>query len=456
MKRTLTSQLFLRTLPTMLVLLLLIGILAFYSCRREINYVYDMEMTNDAQVLWGLIADELLENGRYAKHIAGGRNANVLTIWNDHADDYGSARMFRVWQGNRIVMASDTAFTKDTPKLPEGFTDLVYKNHHWRIYTLEVDSGKVSIEIGERRLLRNALSWNILFDLFIPLLLVVPLLTLGLWIGLRNGLRVMQTLVRQLHERSADDLSTVSATALPRDFAPLSNSINRLFGKLAQSISAERRFADHAAHQLRTPLAGSRLLIQMLKDADSDAERAPLLADLEASNNQATELVNRLLIAARVSYQPVTLSPIPLYPITARILAEMAPLASAKSLTFILEGEQDTQIIADEILLTLVITNIVENAIKYTQANGHIDVTIRSDAAECILTITDTGPGIAEHERKLVFQRFYRAALSDVEGTGLGLAIVADCVARFKGTITLQDGANGQGLTVILRLVKAA
>lgn len=441
----------------MLALLLIIAIVAFYSCKREIYYVYDMEMVNDAHVLWELVADELQEmkSAKKPKRIDDGDDADDFYIWNGHADDYGSARMFRIWQDNHIVMASDTGFPPSIPHQPPGFTNIKYNSEHWRIYSLPVPDSHISIEIGEKRLLRNALAWNILIDLLIPLLLVVPMLGLGLWGGLRNGLRATQALVRQIHNRSPDDLSTVHAADLPRDLAPLSKSINRLFSKLSQSLNAERRFADHAAHQLRTPLAGSRLLIQMLKSADSDEERQLILADLAASNDQATELVNRLLIAARVSHQPVNLLPMPLYPLTARILADMAPLATPKALQLSLDGEEHAEVIADEILLILVITNLVENAIKYTLANGRIALTIRSEETECVLSITDTGPGIAAHERELVFQRFYRAALSDVEGTGLGLAIVADCVARFKGSIALRDGPNGQGLAVELRLPKA-
>ena len=330
MKRTLTGQLFLRTLPTMLALLLLIAVVALYSCKREIFYVYDMEMVNDAHVLWELVADELQEKngGKNLKPIGDGGDAGDLSIWNGHADDYGSARMFRIWLGGHIVMTSDTGLPSSIPQQQPGFTNIKYNSKHWRVYTMLVPNTHIVIEIGEKRILRNALVWNIVLDLLIPLLLVVPVLGLGLWGGLRNGLRPTQALVREIHHRSPDDLSTVTAAGLPRDLAPLSNSINRLFGKLTQSLDAERRFADHAAHQLRTPLAGSRLLIQMLKSADSEAERQLILGDLETSNQQATELVNRLLIAARISHQPVNLLPIPLYPLAIRILADMAPLAA--------------------------------------------------------------------------------------------------------------------------------
>ena len=212
--------------------------------------------------------------------------------------------------------------------------------------------------------------------LFLPLLVFVPLIGLGLWYGIRRGLGSMQTLVRQIYTRSPDDLSPIMTGDLPKDLMPFSKSINRLFEKLSKSISAERMFADHAAHQLRTPLAGSRLLIQMLSSADSAEERQVLIADLKESNLRASELVNKLLVAARVRHQPMTLQRVALYHVVARVIAEMGLLAAQKSLALSLDGSENAQVVADETLLALAVANVIENAVKYTPNEGNIAVSI--------------------------------------------------------------------------------
>ena len=452
MSQSLTGQLFLRVTPIVLGTLVCMAVIAFFSCRREIDYVRDVQMANDGKVLWSLAADELAdEDYESLREIEYGTDASDMPLWDGEADDFGSARVFRIWDGDRILMRSENALSPQLPRQEPGFKTITYQGVAWRIYTMRVGDGNIALDIGEKQSLRDALVWNILLDVFLPLLVAIPIIGLGLWMGIRKGIRPVQALVRQIQSRHTDDLTELEAPALPKELRPLGFSINALLGKLRQSLSAERRFADHAAHQLRTPLAGSRLLIQMLGEADSEAERQAILTDLAESNQRASELVRKLLLAARVSHQPIALREMPVYPVAARALAELAPIAQEKDIALQLGGEADAQVLADETLLSLMLSNIVDNAIKYTPAGGRVELHVAADGDGCRITVSDTGPGIAEHWRDQVFQRFYRLE-ETVEGTGLGLSIVAEVVKRFNGQIMLSTPHHGAGLLVDIRL----
>lgn len=455
---TLTRKFFLRIAPTILVTLIAIGYLAFSSANREINYVYDAQLITNANVLWTLLEDEFSEAGASTTKQIEDIDLNLgnqLEL-NEDADDYSDARMFRAWKLDKLVMLSSTAFSKNVPVLPAGFNDITYNNEHWRVYTLEIPNTNIKIEVGEKIMLRDKLTDNILMNLFYPLLLLIPLIGALLWFGINSGLGTIRTLVQQIHSRSPEDLSAIALDPLPRDLAPLGKSINQLLVKLGHSLTSERRFADHAAHQLRTPQAQIKLLLQMLASTDSEKERASIISDLEASNKNAIQLIEQLLRAARVSQQPITLQPLALYHAVASVVASLGTLADQKKIEMSLSGDEKAEVYTDETLLRLMISNLIDNAIKYTPENGTIRFSIAPASGNMwSLSITDTGPGIAIEEREAVFQRFYRVETPEVDGTGLGLAIVADIIERLSGTIALTTPENGVGLRVEVQFPKA-
>jgi two-component system sensor histidine kinase QseC len=330
-----------------------------------------------------------------------------------------------------------------------------YNHEKWRIYTQAVPNSAVIIEVGEKRALRNKLVANILLQLSFSLLILVPAVGLLIWLGIKSGLGTIRTLVRAIRSRSPDDLSSIPVEDLPRDLSPLGKSINQLLAKLEHSLTAERRFSDHAAHQLRTPLAGLKLQLQMLAKEDDESERMALIDDLTRSTNRATHLVEQLLRAARVSHQPVNIKALPLYHATASVIAEMANVAAEKQLDISLEGQKEASVRADELLMKLMISNLMDNAIKYTPASGKIRISVLPRDGMWCLSISDTGPGISESEREAVFHRFYRADNAVTDGAGLGLAIVGEIIDRMSAKIALKTPESGQGLRVEVLLPKA-
>lgn len=449
-KSTLSGKLFIRIAPIIVLTIVLIGGLAFRSADKEINAVYDAQLISNANVLWTLISDELQEAAE-----KGPKKINDIDLTgtnqidlNDSADDYADSRMFRVWKVNKIMIYSDTALPEIVGKQSTGFSTVTYKDESWRVYSLPLPGDKISIEVGEKLALRNTLVANILFDLAWPLLLLIPIIGAMIWLGIGSGLGAIRNLVSQIRSRTPDDLSPVDTDVLPKDLLPLGHSLNQLFNKLDHSFTAEKRFTDHAAHQLRTPQATIKLQLQMLAAATTEEEKKEILHELMLSNERAGKLINMLLTSARLSHQPVHLQPLAAYSAIASVMAYLGVIAKEKNIEMELAGTEDARVLADETLFKLMMANIIENAIKYTPFGGNIWVKISAHNPLCRITVTDTGSGIPEEERELVFERFYRIATPDAEGSGLGLAIVAEIVEKFSGSIALKIPETGTGLLV--------
>ena len=447
---TLSRKLFVRIAPTIIITILLIGGLAFRSADTEINQVYDAQLISNANVLWTLISDKLNEDdGKTPKKIVDiDLTVNNKQEFSDPDEDYADSRMFRVWEDGKITMYSDTALPKDIPKQPDGFSTVSYKDDDWRIYSLPISNKAASIEVGEKMDLRDGLVFNILFNLAFPLLFLIPIIGVLIWMGIASGLGTIRSLVEQIRKRSPDDLSHVDIQTMPKDLSPLGKSLNQLFTKLEHSFTAEKRFTDHAAHQLRTPLATLKLQLQMLAEAGSEEEKQVLIKELMQSNERAAKLVGMLLTSARLSHQPVSLDPVAIYPILASVMAELGLIATQKNIEMSLEGAENANVFADGALLKLMFSNLIENAIKYTPDGGAVKVTIEKFATNWKISIIDTGSGIPEAQRDLVFERFYRLDTPSAEGSGLGLAIVAEIVEKFSGSIALKTPISGAGLLV--------
>jgi two-component system sensor histidine kinase QseC len=462
-KPSLIRQLFWRIAPAILITILATGIFAFRSATHEVNKAYDAQLINNANILWGLMGDEIRESmaGNALKYRAPidfdvtnqiAQDEEVQQDANDYADD----RMFRIWHGGKIIVSADTsASAAEVQQAAPGFSYEKYDQNKWRVYTLLIPDKDISIEVGEKTALREEIVKNILVDLFFPFLIIIPVIGALTWFSIKNGLGTMRALVAQIRQRSAKDLSAIDTETLPKDLVPLGGSINQLLEELENSLTAERRFTDHAAHQLRTPLAGLKLLLQMYARADGADERATIVRDLHKVNDRAGHLVEQLLQAARVSHQAVELRPIALYPLVASVLAEMGLLANPKQIEISLEGDEMAVARADEALLRVMVSNLIDNAIKYSPARGHIRVSINALSDKWCLLVDDSGPGIPEDLRAQVFQYFYRIETTEVEGTGIGLAIVANIAKRLGANITLTTPENGKGLRVEIMLQRA-
>ncbi len=445
---TLAQRLFLRILPTIIITIALIGFLAYRSATREINNIYDAQLINDANVLWSLLRKPLSSSKPRAEiHVPDlDFNMNNQLAINDEADDYADAHAYRAWRNNVLALESSNPFPSSDRPFKSGFTDISFQNAQWRIYSLPIADSDVVVEVAENIELRQTLVGNILTDLALPLLILIPIIACITWLAIDNGLRTIRDLVRQIRSRNSDDLSKISVMGQPRDLAPLIQSLNALLQKLERSIILERQFSDLAAHQLRTPQAGIKLLLQLLERSDTDEERKVLVADLISSNERAMHLIEQLLRLARVSHQTVVPEIADLNDLTASCLADFGPIFASRDFEVQLQRHENAFVSIDRALFRVMLDNVVDNAIKYSPDGGRIVVAIDEKEGGWTLSISDTGPGIPVDQRSNVFQRFNRLMAADDGGAGLGLTIVADIASRLGIQTRLDTPEWGYGL----------
>lgn len=449
---TLSQRLFWRILPTLMATILIVGALAYRSATREIENIYDAELINDANTLWILLRGHLHREDFKAPVEVPDIDfsmGNQLAL-NQDADDYADAHAFRSWKGKALAMVSSNAFPEGVPPFPVGFADYIHASEKWRVYSLPIANTDIVIEVAEKIALRKSLVGKILLDIALPLLVLVPAIALLTWLVINNGLSHIRGLVRQIRSRTPDDLSVLAINNMPSDLLPLIRSLNQFMQKLDMSLTVERRFADLAAHQLRTPQAGIKLLLQMLDNATDEDERRQLMKDLVASNERAMHLIAQLLHLARVSHQPLRLEAINLHEVAASSLADVGVILGDRGFEVELVGEPEAYVNADRLLLRLLIDNLIDNALKYSPDGGEIRIEIAPSGTGWRLVIDDRGPGIPEDQREAVFLKFHRISSTDRDGAGLGLAIVAEIAKRLNIEIALSTPTWGYGLRVEL------
>jgi len=317
-----------------------------------------------------------------------------------------------------------------------------------RILTIQVAE-----TLNKRKALTEALRTQ---AVALPQVLVLFVAILLIVYGYTFILRPMQVLRAQIDNRGSADLSPLDPESAPQDLRPLIQSINGLMERLAASIAAQRRFIADAAHQLRTPLAGIKSQTERALGEHDPGEVQAALSQLAAGTEHATALANRLLTLARAG-TPLTwpFADVDLLAVVREAIVEHLPQALARRQDLGFEGAPfgvRCVVHGDALLLRELLSNLIDNALRYSPDGGTITVSIDRDYRNdgCSLAVTDTGPGIptAEHER--VFEPFYRGADADAPGTGLGLAIVRTIAAAHNATIALGAAPAGGGLRIVV------
>jgi len=366
--------------------------------------------------------------------------------------NYGDKLRYQLWRDNGELMLRSSNAPESVMTLDIGFSENIDSTGHaWRHYSFHDQHHGVRIIVSEPREFRQQLLRSIVLNAAAPLLLGLPLLLWLLWFFIKRSLQPLDALRQEISMRKKDNLIAINIDHVPEEVRPLVGALNALLDRMAQTLEQERRFTDDAAHQLRTPLATIQAHLYAFKHAKERAQSARALEHIQQGVIRATHLVNQLLNLARLepSQQQEAFSSVQLGDIAQSVCAELAPLMLQREQTLELMVAPDLPSMpGDADMLAMLISNLLDNAIHYTQQGGHITIGITADGNVLQLVVCDDGPGIAAELREKVFERFYRIAPQSQPGTGLGLAICKRVAELHQASVSLEDGLNGTGLIV--------
>jgi two-component system, OmpR family, sensor histidine kinase MprB len=332
------------------------------------------------------------------------------------------------------------------------YTDVTLRGAHLRMYVAPAAKAGQAVLVarslsGVDRAL-NTLAWSLGITCLIGILLAAAIGAVVARGALRPVRRLMATAERVTHTR---DLGERIETDGTDELGRLGATFNEMLDSLEGAIRSQRRLVADASHELRTPLTSLRTNVDLLRQGAelSPRDRERLLRDVTDELEELTALVANLVDLARGSQRDLHLQEVDLDDV-AEIVVRRAN-ARFPAIEFTLAAEETT-VWGDPEELERAIWNLVENAAKWSNGTGRVDVAI----ADGEVIVRDHGPGVAAADRPFVFDRFYRSeAARGQSGSGLGLAIVRQIAESHGGRVEV-DNAPGGGARFRLSLLEAA
>lgn len=365
-----------------------------------------------------------------------------------------SILLYQVWQADRhSVMQSANAPAEPLLDSAEGYYGVNYHGYRWRALVSHDEESGLWLMFAERDDLRYKIADSVVISMLTPIVIGLPVLGLIIWWIVSFGLQPITRLATEVGSKEASDLTDTKLEKVPRELGQLATSINELLRRLEASFQREKRFAADAAHELRTPIAAIRVHLHNLRHE----QHAPgdTVARMEEGVERLSHLVEQTLVLNRLAPDQymANFTTVDLQQIARQVITSEYADIEAKQQGIELTGEL-CEIRGDAFGIEMLILNLVNNAIKYTPADGQIAVQVFRQGGRAVLQVMDSGPGIPVSERQRVFERFYRVGgdrhNSGVSGCGLGLSIVQRIVSLHGAELELGEGMNGSGLKVTI------
>jgi len=308
-------------------------------------------------------------------------------------------------------------------QLKDGFHTIEIARHRYRVLVYRLPDHR-QIAIAQPTALRDDVVRSGVLATVFPLAILLLLLLISTYFLIRKAFKPVIALSKSVALREEHDLSPFPVDALPLEIRPFVMAINQQLERGATLLAAQKRFIADAAHELRTPITALLLQSERLAQADMSETARERLSMLRQGISRSKKLLDQLLSFARAQtpLPPPTL--VSLQKIFAYVLETIMPLAEAKEIKLEVVLDEDISLRTNEAQLICVLTNLMDNAVRYTPKRGKVHLTGRVIGSDVVLEVEDNGPGISEAETLRVMDAFYRGNTQDTQGSGLGLSIV--------------------------------
>jgi two-component system, OmpR family, sensor histidine kinase TctE len=454
---SLRNQLFSWLLRLLLPLIFISAAVGYFLSNHYINLAYDKSLYRTALALADQVSLEKL-----------GVQINLPQVAKDLLEfDEDDDIYLRILgpRGDLLATHTDLPLPKIYPKADNSLyynTTLDDEELRVVIYALPISADSVPntannnvyVLVGETLKKRALMANEIIFSMLLPQLLIILLVSALLFFGIKRGLQPLDKLKTDLSQRNINDLSPLDNTKAPIELRPLLNAFNDLLTRVGGAITKEQRFISDAAHQLKTPLAGLKTQAELALRENEPSKIAHALGQINQASGNLSHMVNQLLVLSKAEPDGATFlafKPVDLCLLAQEVSASWVASALEKNIDLGFEGtgfstgKQTALIQGNDVLLRELMGNLIDNAIRYTPANGKITVGILQEETDLVFYVQDNGIGISEKTRARIFERFYRVLGTQQEGCGLGLTIVQEIADRHKATVTVASEGEGNG-----------
>lgn len=354
----------------------------------------------------------------------------------DGADARALEGRNRVTQGNAVSLRLGSLFL----------------NQH--LYAMP-DGHRIVVESGQSDIFAKSVQKSLTQSLVFGLPVLLALAALAGYVLMHRSLRPIERMIDAAEAITFNDPGNRLPLAETGDrIEMLGLALNRMLDRLDNAYQYANRFSADAAHEIRTPLAIIRGELEFIAAQKHSPELQTALANMLDEVNRVSDMVEKLVMLSRMDslWGKHAHAEFDLGVLAAETMDQMRLLADEKqiAMTPLIEGA--TIVSGDRNRLKQVLVNLLDNAIKYTPQGGRVTLEVKNHANRALLTLTDTGIGIAPEHREKIFDRFYRVSPDRGEtGSGLGLSIAKSICNAHGGTIAA-DSALGAGSTFRVEL----
>ncbi len=410
------------------------GLAMYWAASIEEDQIHDARLEHLGATVLAFIEEELegLDSPHAASHPALKTRPSAALLYR-----------YQVWSRSGALLLRSHEAPPDRPLMDlelRGFHTSHIDGEEYRTFAVPTRNKEYIVQVAENISERWAQTALITFYYVGFLLVPFGLVSIATWLMLRRSLHSIDTMADQLRHRNPLDLTPVQVDSPPRELLPILRAVDTLFARVGQALSVERRFTAVAAHEMRTPLSGLRAHAQLATMAESPQELNDALGSVIVGADRAAYLIDQLLDLARIESlggdSDVPRQAIRLEDLWHDLAHELAPRAAKKRISLVADFSAPS-VAGHGFALSLLLRNLVANAINYTPAGGSVRLSSELRGREVCVCVDDSGPGIAEVERERAFERFNRLGQTQIDGVGLGLSIVLSVVELHRAKIQL-------------------
>ena len=389
-------------------------------------------------------------------------NSDYLKTGVSDVIDTELSQLSNIYNGRVLVIDDEFRIVEDTYDLEEGKTASYDRKSRYIEVAVPVKKGEEPV----KGMILVSVSTDSLRDNVEALqtkarIATVAISIIGIFLSAIIGMLLVRPLKRMsqsieemaggygdnyLHENAYDETERIS------------NAFNKLWDRYKVLDASREEFVANVSHELKTPLTSMKVLadsLLMQPDAPTEIYRE-FMGDLSEEIERENKIINDLLDLVKLDKKGANLNikSQDVNELVERILKRLQPLAAKSNIELVFESFRPVTAEIDEVKIALVITNLVENAIKYNKENGWVHVSLNADHKYFYLKVADSGIGIPKEDTDHIFERFFRVDKShsrEIGGTGLGLSIARNAVVMHRGAIKVYS-EPGEGTTFTVRI----